>query len=226
MPMEALALHLINKNGDNLVEMNSKSGEWETGDWNVSHATADSLVGGKIYLHRGQKIPSPIGGKVLSYRTMSNGRKVFLFQADPKLTNVTVLSRWGNEKNIVWQGNLMEIPSEDEESNFGEGAEVYRMHRARERDPQLAKRAKQKRLAETGALKCEVCNFDFSEEFGDLGAGYIEAHHTTPVSQLAGIRRTKLSELALVCANCHRMLHRSNPLLDIPSMRVLRSGEV
>ncbi|MDP3228187.1 MAG: HNH endonuclease [Acidovorax sp.] len=226
MPMKALALHLINKHGNNLVEIKSKFDEWETGDWNVSHATADSLVGGNIYLHRGQKISSHIGGKVLSYRTLSNSRKVFRFQADPKLTNVTVLSGWGNEKKIVWQGNAMEIPSEDGESSFGEGAEAYRMHHARERDPKLARRAKQKRLAETGALKCEVCNFDFSEEFGDLGAGYIEAHHTTPVSQLAGTRRTKLSELALVCANCHRMLHRSNPLLDVPGMRVLRSGEV
>lgn len=231
MSRKALALHVIEKGGrkkENLVKINSKSRQWETGYWKVGDATARSLVGGKIYVHKGQRIPSHIGGKVISYRSESDGRKVFRFRADPKLANVTATSGWGNEKRIVWQGDalgLKFLPSEDEESNFAEGTRAYRMHRAHERDSRLTRRAKQKRLAETGALQCEVCGFDFAEEFGDLGAGYIEAHHTTPVSQLAGARRTKLSELALVCANCHRMLHRSNPLLDVPGMRRLRTGE-
>lgn len=231
MSRKALALHVIEKGGrkkEHLVEINPRFQHWETGYWKVSNATADSLVGGKIYVHKGQKIPSHIGGKVLSYRSELDGRKVFRFRADPKLSNITAESGWGNEKRIVWKGissGINRLPSEDEESNFAEGAEAYRMHLGRERDTKLAVKAKKKRLAETGALKCEVCTFDFSAEFGELGAGYIEAHHTTPVSQLAGTRRTKLSELALVCANCHRMLHRTNPLLDILGMQALRSGE-
>lgn len=232
MPRKALALHVVEKGGakrENLVEINPKLHQWETGFWKIGDATAESLIGGKIFVHRGQKIPSHIGGKILSYRTDAGGRKIFRFRADPKCSGVIADSGWGNEKRIVWQADalvLTRLPTEDEESCFAEGAEAYRVHRTRERDPNLANRAKRKRLKETGALKCEVCDFDFATEYGELGSGYIEAHHTTPVSQLTGNRRTKVSELALVCSNCHRMLHRSKPLLDIPGLRALRQGEV
>lgn len=228
MQKKALALHVIEKGKDkkeNLVRISSRSQQWETGYWKINDSTAESLIGGNIYVHKGQKIPSHIGGKILSYRSEAGGRKVFRFRADARLTNVIATSGWGNEKRIVWQNSPLELEyfhSEDDESNFPEGAEAYRVHRSRERDPKLAGRAKQKRFNETGSLKCDVCSFDFVEEFGPLGAGYIEAHHTTPVVQLAGSRRTKLSELVLVCSNCHRMLHRSNPMLDVLGLRKLR----
>ena len=231
MQRKALVLHVVEKGGrkkSHLVEINRRTKTWETGYWKVSDATAESLIGGKIFVHKGQKVPSHIGGKVLSFRREAGGRKVFQFRANAELSHVMANSGWGNEKRIVWEGlaaGLKHLPTEDEESAFAEGTEAFRLHRARERDPKLANRAKRKRLEESGSLECEVCSFDFAAEFGDLGAGYIEAHHTTPVSELAGSRKTKLSELALVCANCHRMLHRSSPLLDILGLRAVRSGE-
>jgi predicted HNH restriction endonuclease len=232
MRRRALALHVIEKGGrkkEHLLEVQPRTQIWETGFWKVSDETAESLVGGKIYVHKGQKVPSHIGGKVISFRSEAGGRKVFRFRADSKLRNVVATTGWANEKRVVWEGlasGLKRFPSEDDESAFAEGAEKFRLHRARERDPKLASAAKRKRLDSTGALKCEVCSFDFAAQFGMLGAGYIEAHHTTPVSELAGTRKTKLAELALVCANCHRMLHRSIPLLDIPGLRAVITGEV
>jgi 5-methylcytosine-specific restriction endonuclease McrA len=114
---------------------------------------------------------------------------------------------------------------EDEESRHPEGAASYRLHRQLERDTSLAEKAKQKRLAETGCLSCDVCGFDFEQEYGELGAGYIEAHHTVPVSQLTGDTKTQLSDLALVCSNCHRMLHRGPRLLTIDELRALRQND-
>jgi len=111
---------------------------------------------------------------------------------------------------------------EDEESRHPEGAASYRLHRQLERDTTLAAKAKQKRLAETECLSCDVCNFDFEREYGELGAGYIEAHHTVPVSELTGGTKTQLSDLALVCSNCHRMLHRGPKLLPVEELRALR----
>ncbi len=113
--------------------------------------------------------------------------------------------------------------SEDEESRFPEGAELYRLHRQRERDATLAVRAKQKRLSQVGYLSCDVCEFDFEKAYGDLGAGFIEMHHTIPVSQLTGNARTRITDLALVCSNCHRMLHRGPRLLSIDELRLLRT---
>ena len=77
------------------------------------------------------------------------------------------------------------------------------------------------RLKETGELSCEVCDFDFYKKYGKLGLGFIEAHHKVPVSQLAGDKKTKISDLALVCSNCHRMLHRQRETKSISELKKL-----
>jgi 5-methylcytosine-specific restriction protein A len=88
-----------------------------------------------------------------------------------------------------------------------EGGVVMRLHKRYERDPKLIA-AKRKAAAAAGSLACEVCGFDFKATYGDLGEGYIEVHHTKPVHTLLAGTRTKLDDLALLCANCHRMAHR------------------
>jgi hypothetical protein len=98
-------------------------------------------------------------------------------------------------------------PTTDDVS-VAEGRALLRLHCARERNRGLVSRKKRVVLAETGRLACEVCGFDFFEVYGPIGEGFAECHHTFPLWQSNGERRTKLSELAVVCANCHRMLHR------------------
>ncbi|EJG1862194.1 HNH endonuclease [Vibrio parahaemolyticus] len=112
-----------------------------------------------------------------------------------------------------------EIQFETVESNFSEGTEIYKMHRALERDTSIARKVKVMRLKDSGKLECEVCGFDFFQTYGGLGLGYIEAHHTTPVHELKGTRKTQANELALVCSNCHKMLHRGKPLMSISELR-------
>ena len=71
----------------------------------------------------------------------------------------------------------------------------------------------------TEKLECEVCGFDFKEKYGELGEGFAECHHTIPVSKLKKQQRTKLTDLAILCANCHRMIHRSKPMLTIDKLK-------
>lgn len=113
------------------------------------------------------------------------------------------------------------VLDEDDESAFPEGRESFKAHRHLERDGKMPRMAKAKRLAETGKLECDVCQMDFHRVYGKLGLGFIEAHHTTPVSKLNGTVKTKVSDLALVCSNCHRMLHRGTNLLSIEQLKVL-----
>ncbi len=91
-----------------------------------------------------------------------------------------------------------------------EGVAEQRMvlHRRRERGLRAAKIAEA--LARQGALVCEVpeCRFDFAKTYGVLGGGYAQVHHLRPLSDGAGARQTALSDLAIVCANCHAMIHR------------------
>jgi 5-methylcytosine-specific restriction protein A len=110
-------------------------------------------------------------------------------------------------------GNDIQLEDEDE-VEFPEGRVLYRLHRHRERNPQLVKRKKDKAVT----LACEVCGFDFYAAFGDLGRGYIECHHTQPNSTYDKERRTRLCDLVLVCSNCHRMLHRRRPWLSIQEL--------
>ena len=68
--------------------------------------------------------------------------------------------------------------------------------------------------------KCSVCGFDFKEHYGEIGNGYIEVHHTIPVSQM-GLHYIvdPIKELYPVCSNCHSMLHRKDPAYTIDELK-------
>jgi 5-methylcytosine-specific restriction protein A len=112
---------------------------------------------------------------------------------------------------------------EDDEQTFEdsvmEGQVMYKLHKVRERDPKIVKQKKEQSLKATGKLACEVCEFVFQEYYGILGRGFIECHHRIPLSIFKAESRTRLDDLALVCSNCHRMLHRRIDDLSIPELR-------
>lgn len=111
--------------------------------------------------------------------------------------------------------------SEPEVEDAEEGALMTRLHRYRERSRKIVSDKKKHFLKTHGRLFCQACGFDFVETYGERGTGFIECHHTVPVSSMEPGRKTKLSELALVCANCHRMIHSQRPWLDIEQVRSL-----
>ena len=73
----------------------------------------------------------------------------------------------------------------------------------------LAQKKKNKVFSELGKLECEVCEFDYALKYGERGKGFIECHHKVALHLLKPKTRTKLSDLALLCANCHRMVHKN-----------------
>lgn len=67
---------------------------------------------------------------------------------------------------------------------------------------------------------CQVCCFDFSKVYGELGEDFAEAHHIIPLSSNNKPRSTTADDLITVCSNCHRMLHRmSGKPKDIDNLR-------
>jgi 5-methylcytosine-specific restriction protein A len=66
---------------------------------------------------------------------------------------------------------------------------------------------------------CMICKFDFVKAYGDLGKDYIECHHLKPLADDDQERETKLEDVAVVCANCHRMIHRAGALRSIKEMK-------
>lgn len=106
-----------------------------------------------------------------------------------------------------------------------EGGLILRLHLSRERSRKLIQRKREQVQAELGRLACEACDFEFADRYGNLGQGFIEVHHRKPVATLEPGDKTRLEDLALVCANCHRMLHRRKVLLSVEDLRDLVAVE-
>lgn len=97
-----------------------------------------------------------------------------------------------------------------------EGRTLIRVHALKERDRLLVKRAKKYYKSKWGGvLKCEACDLVPASVYGGRGDACIEAHHRTPISQLLPDSITKVTDLAMLCASCHRVLHSAKPILKI-----------
>ena len=100
-----------------------------------------------------------------------------------------------------------------------EGALLTRTHLTRERSAKLVAAKKQDVLQRHRKLACEACGFCFGTFYGKVGEAFIECHHRRPLSELTAKGRTRLEDLALVCANCHRMIHARRPWLTVEQLR-------
>lgn len=101
-----------------------------------------------------------------------------------------------------------------------EGQLLELRHFARERNSGLRRRKIKAVLAKNGCLECEICKFDFERYYGVRGAGFAECHHVVPL-HASGETTTSLTDLAVLCSNCHRIIHRRRPWLTPMELREL-----
>lgn len=106
---------------------------------------------------------------------------------------------------------------------FPEGKVVERLHKARERNGNVVRLAKAKFKEKYKRLFCQACGFDFGKVYGSIGQDYIEGHHTVPVSQMKANHTTKVQDIAMLCSNCHRMIHIKRPWLSMKDLSKLIS---
>jgi 5-methylcytosine-specific restriction enzyme A len=123
--------------------------------------------------------------------------------------------------NPLLREKIYQIEEDEQTVNDSvmEGQVLYKLHKVRERSLKIVIQKKKHSLLTLGHLECEACIFDFHDFYGEIGEGYIECHHRTPLSDLKMESKTRLDDLALVCANCHRMLHRSSHLLTVEELK-------
>lgn len=92
----------------------------------------------------------------------------------------------------------------------GEQRELFIRHRRRE-SALRATKIRQALRESNGHLVCEVpnCGFDFLNTYGEDGRNFAIVHHKRPLSWApSNGAKTSLTDLAIVCANCHAMIHR------------------
>lgn len=92
-----------------------------------------------------------------------------------------------------------EISEPQDELLFQEGERKYVTHLMAERNKGVVKALKS---IETWA--CDICGGDFLDRYG---VKYIEAHHKVPISTYSASHVVSLSDLALLCPNCHKAVH-------------------
>ena len=85
---------------------------------------------------------------------------------------------------------------------FDEGYLKLVIHFRRERSARLRKL----KIESAKSLVCEACGFDFQKAYrGKIGQEFAEVHHLRQLS--GGTRESLLRHLAVLCSNCHRMIH-------------------
>lgn len=120
--------------------------------------------------------------------------------------------KWLTER-LTSAGTLPNVsigPAEDDEGHEGDVKQRLVKHRRRE------SRMRNQKITDVlhknnDRLICEVpnCGFDFHAKYKELGTGFAEVHHNKPLSEAPRKGRVvRLADLAIVCANCHRMIHR------------------
>lgn len=122
-----------------------------------------------------------------------------------------------NESDILYGDAATTTLTSCEE--YAEGREILTQHIQRERNQKVVSQAKAEFIKKYGRLKCQICEFDFEKEYGKQGKGFIEAHHTKPVSELKPGDKTRVEDMLLVCPNCHRMIHRQKPWLTASQLK-------
>lgn len=125
-----------------------------------------------------------------------------------------------NERKFwIWESALPEAGMASE--GFPEGRITERLHKTRERDPSLIRLAKDRFRLQHGRLFCQVCGTDFEKIYGEVGRDFIEVHHTIFVTDMTEEHVSKVEDLAMLCSNCHRMVHRKRPWLTMEKLSEL-----
>jgi 5-methylcytosine-specific restriction protein A len=70
--------------------------------------------------------------------------------------------------------------------------------------------------------KCFVCGFDFHDNYGNLGTGYIHVHHEYDLAKIGKCYVVDpVDDLKPVCPNCHAMLHKTKPAMSVTKLKKL-----
>jgi len=100
-----------------------------------------------------------------------------------------------------------------------EGRRRLVLHLQRERNQTVVRNKKRQAVS----LDCEVCGFSFSRAYGSAACDYCEAHHLLQLSEVENTTKTRMEDLAILCANCHRVVHLRNPPYTLNEVRNMLS---
>lgn len=115
--------------------------------------------------------------------------------------------------------DILNLDAEAPDAPFSlEESKRYKVHRRIERNPSASAAVK----AHHGC-NCQACGFEFQNMYGGLGVSFIEVHHLRPLATLTEDEAVLYGpdQFAVLCSNCHRMIHRTDDPSDLAAFRKL-----
>ena len=111
-----------------------------------------------------------------------------------------------DSQNLFWQTGLL-IPK-DEDFTALEYKYIYK-HLRNESIGRIGA-DKIRKIKQIKGHQCEVCGFDFSKHYKNIGKDFIELHHLPMYKNMKNhsIRRLNIKDFACLCSNCHSMIHK------------------
>ncbi|WP_409422309.1 HNH endonuclease [Pseudaeromonas sp. ZJS20] len=149
----------------------------------------------------------------------------YIYRQPKGSTELLISGVWVNGVKTLYDkpcsvSSTIELPIDSaNETTFLEGKSKLVLHKTKEREETLVRYKKQKVFDSQGKLSCEVCGFDFYATYGERGLGYIECHHNIPISSLSDETQMTPEDLSLLCANCHRIIHRKAPWISVNDLK-------
>ena len=134
------------------------------------------------------------------------------FHWSPQASGIEIPSEIAAALEEAWGNRLGEAVlarTEDAEVSAYEGQLRLLVVRHRRREQRIRAAKIAATLAGARKLVCEVrgCGFDFERRYGPIGSGFAHVHHLKPLASLEAPRLSTLADVAIVCPNCHAMIH-------------------
>lgn len=113
-----------------------------------------------------------------------------------------------------------ELDENLDESVHLEGATQRRLVISYERNPK----------ARAACLKahgyaCAACGLVLADQYGEIAEGFVHVHHKRPLGTLKQTYRVDpIKDLVPLCPNCHAIVHRRDPPLDVEQLRAILSS--
>jgi 5-methylcytosine-specific restriction protein A len=124
-------------------------------------------------------------------------------------------------QSVGWQAEdaiILEANEADQGKSLKQ-AKRYVQHRSIERQPSHSRAVKKAQ-----GYRCKGCDKLLVDKYGDVASDLIDAHHLTPLSSLDEgeiVSFDPVDDFAVLCPNCHRVIHRLEDPSDLEALRIL-----
>lgn len=155
-------------------------------------------------------------GEILGY---GHQRAACLTDLDPEDLWDGSNSAVAHGQNMRWTLAGCSESTEARDAIYREGQRFSIASTVIERNPTA-----RRKCIEHFGCRCHVCDFDFSQTYGELGRDYIHVHHKVDISARGGEHEVDpIRDLIPLCPNCHAMVHQRKPAMAVEELASIYS---